>query len=96
MFDVTPVKMLGIAWGAVTFVLTVFYIRRGILSQHEEDQLFLDKAEDHIRKEQEALVARIMGMDKIIFRLGIVSGVLLLVWAGVWVYVGLTTTTAFK
>jgi hypothetical protein len=95
MFDLTPltpVKILGIAWALVTLTLAVFYIRRGILSQHEEDQMFLDKAEDHIRKEQELLLGRIMGMDKIIFRLGVASGLLLLFWAGLWVYIGLTTT----
>lgn len=92
MLELTPVKLLGIAWGLVTFLLVIVYIRRGILTQHEEDQLFLDRAEEHIRKEQELLLARIMGMDKIVFRLGVASGVLLLVWAGLWVYVGFTTT----
>lgn len=91
-WELTPVKILGMLWGAVTVVLAIVYIRRGILSQHEEDQMFLDRAEDHIRKEQEALVTQIMGMDKLVFRLAIASLTLLLVWAGVWVYIGLTTT----
>jgi len=90
--ELTPVKMIGVAWAAVTVVLAITYIRRGILAQHEEDQMFLDKAEDHIRREQEALLARIMTMDKLVFRLAIASGLLLLIWGGVWVYIGLTTT----
>jgi len=92
MFDMelTPVKMIGLVWAAVTVILAIVYIRRGILTQHEEDQMFLDKAEDHIRKEQEALVTRIMAMDKLVFRLAMASGLLLLVWGGVWVYIGLT------
>ena len=90
--EMTPVKILGALWGLVTVILAVVYIRRGILQQHEEDQLFLDKAEDHIRKEQEELVSRIMTMDKLVFRLALASGALLLTWAGVWVYIGLTTT----
>ncbi len=91
-WELTPVRILGMLWGAVTVLLAIVYIRRGILSQHEEDQMFLDRAEDHIRKEQEALVTQIMGMDKLVFRLAIASLTLLLVWAGVWVYIGLTTT----
>ena len=91
-WDLTPVRMLGVAWAAVTIILAFVWIRRGILSQHEEDGLFLDKAEEHMRKEQEQIVARIMSMDKIVFRLGIASGVLLVVWAVVWVYIGFTTT----
>lgn len=90
--ELTPVKILGALWGLVTVILAVVYIRRGILQQHEEDQLFLDRAEDHIRKEQEELVGRITAMDKLVFGLALVSGVLLLAWAGVWVYIGLTTT----
>ena len=90
--ELTPVKIIGALWGLVTVTLAITYIRRGILTQHEEDQMFLDRAEDHIRREQEELLARIMKMDKLVFRLAIVSGVLLLVWAAVWVYIGLTTT----
>ncbi len=91
-WELTPVRMLGVVWGIVTTILAFVYIRRGILTQHEEDQMFLDRAEDHIRKEQEVLLGRISMMDKLVFRLGILSGVLLLVWAVVWVYIGLTTT----
>ena len=90
--EMTPVKILGALWALVTVTLAVVYIRRGILEQHEEDQLFLDKAEDHIRREQEQLITRITTMDKLVVRLAIVSGVLLLSWAGLWVYIGLTTT----
>lgn len=92
MLELTPLKILGIVWGAVTLLLVIIYMRRGILQQHEEDALFLDKAQDHIRKEQEALVTRITAMDKIIMWLGIASGVLLLAWAILWVYIGFTSS----
>jgi hypothetical protein len=81
---------LLILWGAVTAFLVYLFIRRSVLVMKEEDQLFLDKAEDHIRKEQEQIVARITKLDKQVMWTGILSGVLLLVVAGVWVYIGLT------
>jgi hypothetical protein len=81
---------LLILWGAVTALLVYLFIRRSVLVMKEEDQLFLDKAEDHIRKEQEQIVARITKLDKQVMWTGILSGVLLLVVAGVWVYIGLT------
>lgn len=81
---------LLILWGVVTAVLVVMFIVRSTLTMKEEDQLFLDKAEDHIRKEQMAIVAKIEKLDKWIWIVGILSAVLLLVLAGVWVYHGLT------
>lgn len=81
---------LFVLWGVVTAVLVVLFIRRSMLTMKEEDQLFLDKAEDHIRKEQVEIVARINKLDKWIWTVGITSAVILLVLAGVWVYHGLT------
>jgi len=84
------IKVLLILWGGVTAFLVLLFIRRSVLSMKEEDQLFLDKAEDHIRKEQVEIVARIEKLDKWVWTVGILSAVLLLVLAGVWVYHGLT------
>jgi hypothetical protein len=81
---------LLILWGVVTAILVLMFIRRSMLTMKEEDQLFLDKAEDHIRKEQMEIVAKIEKLDKRIWVVGILSAVLLLVLAGVWVYHGLT------
>ena len=81
---------LLIVWGVVTTVLVIIYIRRSVLSMKEEDALFLDKAEDHMRREQQEIIARIQKMDKLVWAVGILSGILLLVLAGLWVYHGLT------
>jgi len=77
-------------WGAVTIVVVVLFIRRSVLVMKEEDQLFLDRAEDHIQKEQAEIVAKIGKMEKLLLITGIIWGVMLLVVAGVWVYNGLT------
>lgn len=80
---------LLIAWGLLTLVLFVLWIYRHSLENKEEDQLFLDKAEEHMAKEQAELVAKITSLDRPMMILGVLSGVLLLVIAGVWVWRGL-------
>ncbi|MGH9816473.1 MAG: hypothetical protein ACRD5F_06870 [Candidatus Acidiferrales bacterium] len=84
------IEILLIIWGVVTAGLVVLFIRRSMLSMQEEDQLFLDKAEEHMLKEQQVIVGRIQKMDRLVWTTGILSAVLLLVLAGVWIYHGLT------
>ncbi|PYU16663.1 MAG: hypothetical protein DMG37_01875, partial [Acidobacteria bacterium] len=57
---VTPsVFYLLIVWGIVTSVFIILLIWRGVLSSHEDDQIFLDAAEEHMAREQRELVAKI-------------------------------------
>lgn len=84
-----PIFYLLIAWGVVTAVFLALLIWRSLLSSHEDDQIFLDAAEDHMAREQRELVARINTLSRPLLTSGIVSGVLLLVIAGLWLYNGL-------
>ena len=80
---------LLIIWGAVTAVFLGLLIWQSILSNKEDDQLFLDSAEDHMAREQREIVARITRLSRPITTTGIASAALLLVMAGVWLYNGL-------
>ena len=84
-----PMLYLLIAWGVVTAIFIILVAWRGVLASHEDDQIFLDKAEDHMAREQRELVARINKLSKPILTSGITSGVLLLVLAVIFVYHGL-------
>ena len=84
-----PVLYMLIAWGIVTAVFLALLLWRNLLESHEDDQLFLEASEDHMAREQRALVQRINTLSKPIMMTGILAGVLLLGSAGLWLYEGL-------
>ncbi|MDP9146448.1 MAG: hypothetical protein M3N22_02220 [Acidobacteriota bacterium] len=84
-----PLYYLMIAWAVVTGIFLLLLIWRTLLASHEDDQIFLDSAQDHMAREQRELVAKIMRLSKPINTTGITSGTLLLVIAGMWIYQGL-------
>jgi hypothetical protein len=84
-----PLLYLLIAWGLVTAIFLILIAWRSVLSSHEDDQIFLDKAEDHMAREQRELISKINKLSRPILTSGITSGVLLLLIAGLFVYQGL-------
>jgi hypothetical protein len=79
---------LLVAWGIVTAVLICLLIYRSTLETREDDQIFLDAAGESMASEQRALVARIDKLSRPIMLLIIISGALLLVIAGLWLWEG--------
>jgi hypothetical protein len=84
-----PIFYLLIAWGIVTAIFLVLLIWRSLLESHEDDQLFIDAAEEHMAKEQRDLVAKINTLSRPIMASGVAAGALLLAIAGLWLYTGL-------
>ena len=81
---------LVFSWGVVTAVLLVLVIYGNALSSREEDQLYLNKAEQvMMASEQQVLIGKMNHLARVIIYLAIVSGMLLLASAGVWVWIGL-------
>jgi hypothetical protein len=85
----TILVLLMIAWGIITVALVVLLIYRGTLSSKEDDQIFIDAAEQHHYQEQQVIIAKITGLTMPIIWLAVISGVLLLTSAGIWIYRGL-------
>ena len=80
---------LLIVWGIVFAVFLVLLLRKSLLEGREDDQLFIDAAQELMAKEQRELVSKIRALSRPIMTSGIAAGVLLLVIAGLWVYEGL-------
>ena len=78
-----------VSWGVITAVLVILVVYRGILSSREDDQIFIDAAEQHHYQEQKAVIAQMSRLTKPIIALAVISGVLLLTSAGLWIYGGL-------
>jgi hypothetical protein len=81
-------QMLLVGWGVVTAVLICVLIYRSTLATREEDQLFLDAAEESMASEQRAIIARLEKLSRPITALMVVSGALLVVIAGMWLWQG--------
>ena len=90
MNGLSPLMLLWITWGAITVVLVGFVIYRAVVGIHEEDQLFLSQAQTAPEIEQFQTLKRIHQLDIFIKVFGILSGILLLVIAAIWVYEGLS------
>jgi hypothetical protein len=84
-----PFLYLLITWGVVTAIFLLLVIWRSVLASHEDDQIFLDAAEEHMAREQRELVTKINKLSSPILTSGIMAGVLLLAIAGIFVYNGL-------
>jgi hypothetical protein len=88
-FTTPPVLYLLVVWGVITGAFMVLLIWRTLLASHEDDQIFLDSAQEHMAREQRELLAKIMRLSKPIATTGIASGALFLVIGGMWLYNGL-------
>jgi len=89
MDGMSPLAVLGILWCVVTVIMLALVIYRAVIGIHEENQLFLDRAEAALEQEQVATLKRIKAIEGFIKLLGIASGALFLVVAAIWVYQGL-------
>jgi hypothetical protein len=84
-----PLLYLLIVWGVVTAIFLLLIAWRSVLSSHEDDQIFIDAAQEHMAREQRELIKKIESLGKPLMMSGITSGVLLLLIAGLFVYHGL-------
>lgn len=86
--QVSLLTILVAVWGAVTIALICLVIYRSTLESREDDQIFLDAAEQTMANEQQQIIARIGQISRPITVLMVLSGVLLLGIAGIWLWEG--------
>ena len=90
MGDVSgPLAYLLLSWGLITVVLVALLVYRATLSNKEDDQIYLNKAEvSMMGSDQAVIISRLNRLGKPILALTILSGVLLLASASLWVWIG--------
>jgi hypothetical protein len=86
-----PLSYLLLACGVTTAVLAVLVIYGDMLATREDDQLYLNKAEQTMMaSEQRVLIGKMDRLKKVIMVLAVIAGVLVLASAGTWLWIGLT------
>jgi len=86
-----PLAYLLLACGLATAVLAVLVIYGDMLATREDDQLYLNKAEQTMMaSEQQVLIEKMDRLKKVIWALAIIAGVLVVASAALWVWIGLT------
>jgi hypothetical protein len=77
------------SWIAVTGILIVLVIYGNALSTREDDELYLNSAEQVMMAgEQNVLIRRMKRLAHVIVGFAIVSGLLFATTAGVWFWIG--------
>jgi hypothetical protein len=92
----TPMFMLLVAWGILTGILIILLIYRSTLTMHEDDSIFLHDTESQMHKDQTEVIAKMQKITPVVKVLGAVSGVMILVIAGLFIYQGLTASTTLQ
>lgn len=88
-----PLVYLLVSWGVITAVLLVLVGYRSVLAAGEDDKLYINQAEEHMMASgQKELLIKLNKLAKPIIALGVLSGILLLASAGVWVWIGLKSS----
>ncbi|HEY4682971.1 MAG TPA: hypothetical protein VIH17_06945 [Candidatus Acidoferrales bacterium] len=80
------IETLLFVWGGITVLLIGLIIYRGLVGMREEDQLFLDAAEEHMQREQEEIVARVTRVAPFITVLSYLSGGMILLILALWLW----------
>jgi hypothetical protein len=89
----SPMFVLLVAWGVLTGILIVLLIYKSTLTMHEDDSIFLNDTESQLQKEQTEVLSKMRKITPILKVLGALSGAMILVIAGLFIYQGLNIAT---
>jgi hypothetical protein len=89
----SPMFMLLVAWGVLTGILIVLLIYKSTLTMHEDDSIFLNDTESQMQKDQTEVLSKMRKITPIVKVLGALSGAMILVIAGLFIYQGLNIAT---
>ena len=89
----TPMFGLLLAWGILTGILIILLIYKSTLSMHEDDSIVLNETESQMQKDHAEVLNKMRKITPIVKVLGALSGVMILVIAGLFIYQGLNMAT---
>ena len=81
--------VVAVVFGVFAVGLIVLLIYKSTLTMHEDDSIFLNETESQMEKEQVEILAKVNKITPILKVLGALSGLMILVIAGLFVYQGL-------
>jgi hypothetical protein len=86
-------SVMLVAWGILTGILVILLIYRSTLTMHEDDSIMLNETESQMQRDQAENLAKMNRITPIVKVLGALSGVMILVIAGLFIYQGLNIAT---
>ncbi len=91
MFGLTMLMRYFLGAGILTAgIMMLLVIYGNALSIREDDELYLNKAEQTMMaSEQQMLIGRMRRLARVILGVAVVAGVLLAASAGLWAWIGL-------
>lgn len=89
----SPMYMMLVAWGVLTTILIILLIYKSTLSMHEDDSIMLNDTGSQMQKDQAEVLAKMKKLTPILRVLGALSGLMILVIAGLFIYQGLNAST---
>jgi mannitol-specific phosphotransferase system IIBC component len=92
----SPLLGLFIAWGVLTAILVLLLIYKSTLTMHEDDSIFLNESESQMEKEQVEILKKMNKITPIVKVLGALSGAMILVMAGMFIYSGLMSQSTLQ
>jgi hypothetical protein len=92
----SPMFGLLVAWGILTGILVILLIYKSTLTMHEDDSIFLNESESQMHKDQVEVLAKMRKIQPFVKILGALSGAMILVIAGLFIYQGLSAATTLQ
>jgi len=92
----SPMFGLLVAWGILTGILVILLIYKSTLTMHEDDSIFLNESESQMHKDQVEVLEKMKKITPVVKVLGALSGVMILVIAGLFIYQGLSNATTLQ
>ncbi len=92
----SPLAGLLVAWGILTGILILLLIYKSTLTMHEDDSIFLNESESQMEKDQIEIIKKMNKITPIVKVLGALSGAMILVIAGLFIYNGLMASSTLQ